>query len=116
MWTKYFKLVKLRPGRVITPSHGEIDFSRDDIPVETCKELFEKDFLYLEITEEGKRELYGIEEKEDLKEINEIKEVKEEEPIFEPLPSADENPNELIPVEIGMNPIGTSKKNNNNEL
>ena len=60
MWTKYFKFVKLRRGRVITPSHGEIDFSRDDLPVETCRQLFESDFPYLEITEEGKKELYGI--------------------------------------------------------
>lgn len=60
MWTKYFKVVKIRRGRVLTPRHGEIDFSRDNIPVEICKELFEEDFPYLEITEEGKRELYGI--------------------------------------------------------
>ena len=61
MWTTYFKFIKLLRGRVITPSHGEIDFSRDDLPVNTCKELFEKDFPYLEITEEGKKKLYGIE-------------------------------------------------------
>ncbi len=60
MWTKYFKFVKLRRGRVITPSHGEVDFSRDDIPVETCRQLFEADFPYLEITDEGKKEIYGI--------------------------------------------------------
>lgn len=63
MWTDYFKFVKLRRGRVITPSHGEIDFSRDDIPVETCKELFDLAFPYLELTELGKRELYRIVEK-----------------------------------------------------
>ncbi len=66
MWTKYFKIVKIRRGRVVTPSHGEIDFSRDDISIEICKELFEDDFPYLEITEEGKRELYGIEPPTDL--------------------------------------------------
>ena len=60
MWTDYFIFIKLRRGRVITPSHGKIDFSRDDIPIETCKELFEKGFTYLELTELGKRELYGI--------------------------------------------------------
>ena len=63
MWTDYFKFVKLRRGRVITPSHGEIDFGRDDIPIETCKELFEKGFPYLELTDVGKSELYGIEGK-----------------------------------------------------
>jgi len=63
MWTDYFNFIKLRRRRVITPSHGEIDFSRDDIPLETCKELFEKGFPYLELTELGKKELYGINKK-----------------------------------------------------
>ena len=60
MWTNYFKFVKLRRGRVITPSHGEIDFSRDDISIETCKKLFELGFPYLELTELGRKELNGI--------------------------------------------------------
>ena len=63
MWTDYFTMIKLRRGRVITPSHGEIDFSRDDISVETCKELYDSGFPYLELTELGKKELYGIVEK-----------------------------------------------------
>ena len=54
-------MVKVLRGRIVTPRHGEIDFSRDDISVETCKELYEEDFPYLEITEEGKQVLYGIE-------------------------------------------------------
>ncbi|MDP3643065.1 MAG: hypothetical protein Q8S54_07730 [Bacteroidota bacterium] len=58
MWTKYFNFIKLRRGRVIVPIHGEIDFSRDDIPIETCQELFDKGFPYLELTEIGKEELY----------------------------------------------------------
>jgi len=66
MWTKYFNFIKLRCGRVIVPIHGEIDFSRDDIPLEICKELFEKGFPYLKLTELGKRELFGIEEKNPL--------------------------------------------------
>lgn len=60
MWTNYFNFIKLRRGRVILPIHGEIDFSRDDIPIEICKELFDKGFPYLELTELGKREIYGI--------------------------------------------------------
>lgn len=60
MWTKYFNFIKLRRGRVITPTHGEIDFSREDIPVEICKELFDKGFPYLELTELGEQELFGI--------------------------------------------------------
>lgn len=63
MWTQYFNFIKLHRGRVIVPIHGEIDFSRDDIPIEICKELFEKGFPYLELTELGKIELYGMEEK-----------------------------------------------------
>jgi hypothetical protein len=63
MWTDYFRMIKLRRGRVITPSHGEIDFSRNDMPVETCKELYEKGIPYLELTELGKKELYGVVEK-----------------------------------------------------
>jgi len=61
MWRRYFKLVKLLPGKVIVQGYGTLDFSRDDILVETCKALYETDFDFLEITEEGKRELYGIE-------------------------------------------------------
>ena len=59
MWTQYFNFIKLRRGRVIVPIHGEIDFSRDDIPLETCKELFESGFPYLELTELGKKKLHG---------------------------------------------------------
>jgi hypothetical protein len=59
MWTDYFNFIKLRRGRVIVPFHGEIDFSRDDVPVEICKELFEKGFPYLELTELGKQEFYS---------------------------------------------------------
>jgi hypothetical protein len=59
MWRLYFKLVKLVPGKVIVQGYGTLDFSRDDIPVETCKALYETDFEFLEITEEGMRELYG---------------------------------------------------------
>ncbi len=58
MWTDYFNFIKLRRGRVIVPIHGEIDFSRDDIPLEIFKELFDKGFPYLELTELGKQELY----------------------------------------------------------
>lgn len=61
MWKQYFNLIRIHRGRIITSSHGELDFSRDDIPVKTCQELYEAGFPYLELTEEGKKELYGIE-------------------------------------------------------
>jgi hypothetical protein len=60
MWRRYFKLVKLVPGKVIVQGYGTLDFSRDDVPVEVCKALYEADFEFLEITEEGKAALYGI--------------------------------------------------------
>lgn len=59
MWRRYFKLVKLVPGKVIVQGYGTLDFA-GNVPVETCKALFEADFEFLEITEEGKKELYGI--------------------------------------------------------
>jgi hypothetical protein len=58
MWRKYFKLVKLVPGKVIVQGYGTLDFS-GDVPVETCKALFEKGVRFLEITKEGESELYG---------------------------------------------------------
>ena len=48
------------PGRVITSLFGDIDFNSDNINIETIKKLYETDFPYLEITELGKKELYGI--------------------------------------------------------
>lgn len=59
MWRRYFKLVKLVPGKVIVQGHGTIDFA-GDVPVELCQKLYEEDFEFLEITEEGKKELYGL--------------------------------------------------------
>ena len=44
MWKDYFKMIKLVPGRVVISGHGTIDFSRDDIPVELIKQLYENDF------------------------------------------------------------------------
>jgi hypothetical protein len=109
MWTKYFKVVKVRPGRIITPSHGELDFSRPNIPVEICKELFEADFPYLEITEAGKRELYGEEGEDCFAPLAMTEEFKGEDPVFEPLPPAEDNPEEMKVSE----PIVTSKKKSN---
>ena len=59
MWKKYFRVVKLVPGQVVVPGYGTIDFSKDNISVEVCQKLFESDFPYLAITEEGKNFLYG---------------------------------------------------------
>ena len=59
MWKRYFKFIKLKPGKVVTAQFGEIDFSADNIGIEIIQALYENGFPYLEITEEGKAELYG---------------------------------------------------------
>lgn len=58
MWKKYFKVVKIVPGEVVVPGHGKIDFRKDNISVEVCRDLFENDFPYLAITAEGRDFLY----------------------------------------------------------
>ena len=59
MWQRYFKFIKLVPGRVDTALLGIIDFSNPNIPVEKIQKLYESDFPYLELTPEGKKYLYG---------------------------------------------------------
>ncbi len=60
MWHKYFKFIKLVPGKVVVPKHGTIDFSKDNLSVDLVKTLYENKFPYLEITDLGKSKLYGI--------------------------------------------------------
>jgi hypothetical protein len=59
MWRKYFILKNYVPGKVIVHGFGELDFS-GDVPVETCKKLYENDWPNLDITPEGEKVLYGI--------------------------------------------------------
>ena len=54
MWKTYFKLIKIKPGKVVVPGHGKIDFNSDKLPVELCRKLCESGFPYLEMTKEGK--------------------------------------------------------------
>ena len=63
LWTDCFSFVKLRRGRVIVPFHGEIDFSRDDLPLELLRDLYEADFPHLKLTDFGRECLYGIPQK-----------------------------------------------------
>lgn len=60
MWMEYFKVVKIKPGRVNTALFGLLDFTNPNIPLEKITELYESDFPYLEITEKGKEALYGV--------------------------------------------------------
>ena len=76
MWKRYFKFIKLKPGKVVTAQFGEIDFSADSIGIEIIQALYESGFPYLEITEEGKAELYGTVSKMENVEIVKPKRVK----------------------------------------
>jgi len=60
MWKDYFKLVKIVPGIIVVPGHGKIDFRNEKLPVELCRQLYEKEFPYLELTKDGK-EKFGKE-------------------------------------------------------
>lgn len=60
MWKNYFSFIKLKPGKVITTLFGELDFSRDDIPLSKIQQLYENDFPYLKITPLGEETIYGI--------------------------------------------------------
>lgn len=60
MWKKYFKVIKIIPGKVVTPLFGVIDFSSDNIPLEKVIALFESDFPYLQLTPEGEHAIYGV--------------------------------------------------------
>jgi hypothetical protein len=59
MWRRYFKF-KLVPGIVITRQFGRMDFRNENLKISDLQRLYEEDFPYLELTPEGKRELYGI--------------------------------------------------------
>lgn len=97
MWHNYFKFIRLVPGRVITARFGELDFS-GDVPIEICKALYEDDFPYLEITEEGKNKLYGDE-------------IKGSDPVFEPLPDT-HNETEKEKTSIPISKTKVTRKQN----
>jgi len=52
-WTAYFTLIKVLPGRIVTPRFGTLDFSDPKLPVEKVKALFDDGFPYLELTTLG---------------------------------------------------------------
>ena len=60
MWKRYFKFIKLKPGKVVTAQFGEIDFSADNIGIEIIQALYENGFPYLELTEQGKVKFYPV--------------------------------------------------------
>jgi len=46
-WKDSYKVVGIVPGKVITHQCGAIDFSRDDIPIETIEKLYKSGSRYL---------------------------------------------------------------------
>jgi hypothetical protein len=34
IWTDYFNLIKVLPGRIVTPRYGTLDFADPNLPVE----------------------------------------------------------------------------------
>jgi hypothetical protein len=60
IWTDCFKLIKVLPGRIVTPRNGILDFSNPNLPIEKVQALFEDDFPYLKITPVGMDTLYPV--------------------------------------------------------
>ncbi len=58
IWTEYFNLIKVLPGRIVTPRFGTLDFANSNLPVEKVRALYEDGFPYLQLTPLGMRELY----------------------------------------------------------
>jgi len=54
MWTDYFKVTGIQPGRVVTHRHGTLDLSRPDLSIDTLKSLYDQGFPYLKLTKKGK--------------------------------------------------------------
>ena len=60
IWTEYFTLIKVLPGRIVTTRFGTLDFSDPMLPVEKLQALFEDDFPYLRITPMGMETFYPV--------------------------------------------------------
>lgn len=47
-WKQKYKVVGVKPGPVITPKHGTINLTREDIPLEKMDQLYAEGFPYIE--------------------------------------------------------------------
>ncbi len=65
IWTDYFNLIKVLPGRIVTPRFGTLDFGDLSLPVEKVLALYEDGFPYLELTALGKEALRPLSEPAD---------------------------------------------------
>ena len=59
-WRRFFSVKGIQPGEIISPRHGSIDFRRDDLDPDFLLKLWEEDFPYLELTQEGERHFFGL--------------------------------------------------------
>jgi hypothetical protein len=81
MWQEYFIVKGIHPGRVVTHRNGTLDLRRENIPLETVKELYDNGFPYLKLTEKGKAELYTQKEDTDSKNLSDpVTELTEDNP------------------------------------
>jgi hypothetical protein len=62
IWSDYFNLIKVLPGRIVTPRFGTLDFMDPNLPVEKVRALYEDGFPYLELTALGKDALHPLSE------------------------------------------------------
>lgn len=60
IWTDYFTLIKVLPGRIVTPRFGSLDFADPNLPVDKVKALYEEGFPYLQLTPLGMKLLYPM--------------------------------------------------------
>jgi hypothetical protein len=70
MWQEFFIVTGIHPGRVVTHRHGTLDLSRENIPLETVKALYDDGFPYVKLTEKGKAELYTQKQNTDRKNLS----------------------------------------------
>lgn len=58
-WGVYFNVKGLKnPGKVQNPKTGVVDLSKENLPVAKVKALYDAGCPYLELTADGKKELY----------------------------------------------------------
>ena len=54
-WTTYYKVVGIKPGKVVIPGTGEVDLSDEKLSLDMVRRIHNKGCHFLELTEEGKK-------------------------------------------------------------
>ena len=55
LWATYYDVVGIKPGKIVIPGTGEVDFSNEKLPVEQIRKIHDKGCRFLKLTEEGKK-------------------------------------------------------------